>query len=64
MYKDTPKKKFEKPIRQSWRTMSEEEKDEIKENAEKKRLELEKKRLQKEADILSGKQMTIDKAWE
>lgn len=46
----------------SWRLMSSEEKEDIKKNAEEKRKELQRKENIKKADIMTGKQKTVD-AW-
>lgn len=46
----------------SWRLMSSEEKEDIKKNADEKRKELQRKENIKKADIITGKQKTVD-AW-
>ncbi len=59
---DINKKKDVVEHNTSWRLMSSEEKEDIKKNAEEKRKELQRKENIKKADIMTGKQKTVD-AW-
>lgn len=47
-----------------WRLMSDDEKEEIKKNAAKKKEELQRLENIKQADIIAGKQRTMENSWE